>query len=74
MCRKIRVCQNSTTTKPNPFRNKMTKDQLLKRMDSWNVQGGDEEIIHDELDKLLLGYIDDERVTAAFKAVPKWYS
>lgn len=53
---------------------KIPIDDLLRRMEAWNDKGCDKEIIHNELDKLLLEYIGDERVTAAFKAVPKWHS
>lgn len=34
----------------------------------------DAEYAHTEADELLLSYIDDPEVTAAFEATPRWYS
>lgn len=34
----------------------------------------DTESIHQEADQLLLRFINDPEVTAAYKAVPKWYA
>jgi hypothetical protein len=35
---------------------------------------GDPEHAHTEADRLLLDFIDDDEVRAAFEAVPKWYA
>lgn len=34
----------------------------------------DEEIRHKELDKLLLKYINDEKITTIFNSIKKWYA
>ena len=49
----------------------MTKEELaeaLKALDS------DPEDKHFEADRLLLAFINDARVTAAFKGIRKWYA
>ncbi len=34
----------------------------------------DPEVQHSEADDLLLAFIDDEEVTAAYEKIPKWYA
>lgn len=54
----------------------MTYDRqdLLIELRKLNVPDGDEEIMHSEADKALLRFIDDEQITAAYEAIPKWYA
>lgn len=64
------------------FRRKMTKEELLEaltkiieRQDIQHCDGHyycDED--HENADRLLLKYIDDERITEAFNEIEKWYS
>lgn len=50
----------------------MTKAQLIKQLQS--LENFDPEVSHVQADKLLLEYIDDEDIEAAFEAVEKWYA
>lgn len=52
----------------------MTKDELIAELERIDREGGDEEVDHGDADRALLKYIDDERVTAAFDAIGKWYA
>lgn len=52
----------------------MTVEELLDKLKQIPQGDGNEEELHIEADKALLEYINDERVTAAFRAIPKWYS
>lgn len=50
------------------------KQDLLLDLRKLAAPGGDQEIQHGEADRALLRFIDDERVTAAFDAIEKWYA
>ena len=53
----------------------MNKKKLIKHMK--NVvknQQNDIEMLHFQLDDLLLEYINDKEVTKIFNSAPKWYS
>ena len=50
----------------------MTKQELLKKLEE--LEGGDPEGGHLDADHLLLEYIDDEKIKAAFEAISKWYA
>ena len=49
----------------------MTRDELLAAL---RDLPGDPEGDHYEADRLLLAYIGDDEVTAAFNLIVKWYS
>ena len=51
----------------------MTKKELITQLDEIRAEG-DPEGGHIEADNALLAYIDDIEVTAAFKAIGKWYA
>lgn len=34
----------------------------------------DQERAHERADELLIRYIDDEHITAAYEAIPRWYA
>jgi hypothetical protein len=51
----------------------MTKADLIKQLRALHGDG-DQEINHAEADKLLLLFINDAEVTAAFDAIEKWYA
>jgi hypothetical protein len=52
----------------------MTKEDLISELDNIAVNGDDTEIDHFNADELLLQYINDEDVSAAYGYIPKWYS
>ena len=55
----------------------ITKEELieeLRRLTDGKAFNYDYEITHHEADDLLLAYINDEAVTEAFDAIPKWYA
>jgi hypothetical protein len=47
---------------------------IAKLRDIAEEYGDDPEAAHAMADKALLEYIDDESVTVAFDALPKWYA
>ena len=51
----------------------MNKEELLKAL---RALAGlrDPESAHSEADHLLLTFIDDDEITEAFEAIPKWYA
>lgn len=51
----------------------MTKKELIAALDEIRREG-DPENGHIEADNALLAFIDDIEVTAAFKAISKWYA
>lgn len=51
----------------------MTRDELIQALKELHGPT-DEEIAHSRADRLLLEYIGDEEVTAAFDAINKWYA
>ena len=51
----------------------MTKADLIKRLGELR-DDGDVEANHEEADRLLLGFINDPDITAAFDDVRKWYA
>ena len=51
----------------------MSRDELIAELLRLKNEA-DEEEAHIEADDLLLEYIADEEITAAFRAVPKWYA
>lgn len=52
----------------------LTRDELLAALREWGGPHGDPETAHSEADELLLRYIDDDEIRAAFEAVPRWYA
>lgn len=50
-----------------------TRDEILKKLKQL-ADCDDTEEAHVDADDLLLDYIADEEITAAYKAVPKWYA
>lgn len=56
----------------------MTRDELLaglRALDEKDLRGdADPESDHGMADQMLLAFIDDPEVTAAFDAIRKWYS
>lgn len=53
----------------------MTIEELREEMRQVNLKfGGDPEVCHIELDKLLLKYIGDEKATTLFNESRKWYA
>ena len=53
----------------------MTKDELLEQLrEMHHERDGDYEINHLKADRLLLEYINDPEITAAFDDVGKWYA
>lgn len=53
----------------------MTKEELLQKLLDIAKEGRcDEENDHVDADKLLLQFINDESVTAAFDSIKKWYA
>jgi hypothetical protein len=51
----------------------VSRDELLAVLRSM-ADGGDEEINHGRADDALLEFIGDPEVTAAFRAIAKWYA
>lgn len=52
----------------------MNRDELVQRLMELADGGGDIERNHFEADELLLKYIDDPEVRAAFEEIEKWYA
>lgn len=53
----------------------MTKEELLKELVTvYERNRHDPEADHGEADELLLAFIDDEKITAAFSKIHKWYA
>ena len=52
----------------------MTRDELIRTLKAVQKTMKDPELAHEEADRLLLEYINDEKVTAAFAAIKKWYA
>jgi hypothetical protein len=52
----------------------MTIDELLEELRIAKSNDGDPEDAHSDADEALLAYINDKRVTAAFRAIRKWYA
>ena len=51
----------------------MTKQELLKKLADLETLG-DIEVAHADADDLLIEYISDPDIKAAYEAVPKWYA
>lgn len=51
----------------------MSKEELLRELRALAV-GQDPETAHARADELLLAFIDDPEVRAAFDAIAKWYA
>ena len=51
----------------------LTIDELIKQLKALQ-SGFDKESSHVQADQLLLEFIDDPRVTEAFKDIDKWYA
>lgn len=52
----------------------MTKAQLLAELEKLTIPPQDPEEAHAKAEDLLLQYINDPRVKAAFDAIEKWYA
>jgi hypothetical protein len=52
---------------------KPTRESILAFMCD-NRDADDPESVHADLDRLLLAYVDDEEITAAFEEMTLWYS
>lgn len=52
----------------------MTKQELKEKLETIAKLSGDQEISHQEADKLLLEFIDDKEIEAEFIKIPKWYA
>ena len=52
----------------------MTRDELIRTLKAVQKTMNDPELAHEEADRLLLEYINDEKVRAAFAAIKKWYA
>ena len=61
------IIQNSKTSD----RTMEEYDELVKRA---GLDSGDEETMHIGMDNDLLEYIDDQRITDAFRKIDKWYA
>lgn len=51
----------------------MTRDDVLRGLRAL-AGAGDQAINHSRADYLLLCFIDDPEITAAFRAIDKWYA
>lgn len=51
----------------------MDKEALIARLKELDSDD-DPASAHSEADGVLLAFIDDEEVTAAYRAIPKWYA
>lgn len=51
----------------------MNKKELLKKLKKLK-DSGDKEAAHAMADDYLLEYINDEKITSAFKDIEKWYA
>jgi len=61
----------STPPEGTPERKK--RDTLLKRLRALK-HSPDTEGAHAEADRLLVAYIDDREIRAAYRAIDKWYA
>jgi hypothetical protein len=52
--------------------NQLSKQELLEKL-AQCAKGSDVELAHCEADLLLLTYINDDEIEAAYKKVEKWY-
>lgn len=52
----------------------MTVEELIEALEAIARERADLEIDHLNADDLLLAYIADPRVTAAFESIEKWYA
>ncbi len=50
----------------------LTKAELIERLQKLSFQ--DPEAAHGEADQLLLDFIADEEIAAAYTAIEKWYA
>lgn len=50
----------------------LTKARLIALLEE--IQGVDPEVGHATADDLLIAYIDDAEIAAAYKAIRKWYA
>lgn len=50
----------------------MTKEQLVEEL--MRLKVGDTEINHSRADDLLVDYINDPEIAAAYFAIEKWYA
>ncbi len=50
----------------------MTKEELVAQLADLDVT--DQEVAHAQADALLLLYINDTEIDAAYDAIPKWYA
>lgn len=51
----------------------MTKTELIARLKAC-AENGDTESAHCDADDLLIGFINDPKITEAYESVPKWYA
>ena len=52
---------------------KISRAELLSRLQELSDDSADIEAVHAEADELLLSYINDKEIEKAFDEVPKWY-
>ncbi len=53
----------------------MTKEELIRELEEIaKLNDGDVENNHSEADYILLRYINDKEVSAAFRAIKRWYA
>lgn len=52
---------------------KMTKEELIQRLREIK-NNSDKEMGHMEADSLLLDYIGDDEIAAAYESISKWYA
>lgn len=52
----------------------MNKQELYDRMFKVTEMDLSPDEVHEELDGLLLEYVDDERISSLFKSTPIWYA
>lgn len=52
---------------------KISRYDLLNKLTELAGDSGDIEAVHAEADELLLEYLNDPEIEAAFEEVPKWY-
>lgn len=51
----------------------MTKKELINKLKALRIND-DQELAHRNADDALLDFINDEKVTEAFKQIDKWYA
>lgn len=53
----------------------MTKDELIESLQALaNLSGDDPETAHAEADDLLIEFINDAEIKAAYDSIVKWYA